>query len=268
MVDDGSTDETAVLIGELSQKAKFPVSLLQQRNSGQCIAINRGVSCAKGVFIGILDSDDWYEPNALERCWHHWRCIPEKARLGFVGVTALTSLPDGSLVGSKFPQDVFDSDSIDISTRYSVTGDKKGFQLRSILLNYPFPEDIGKTVPQGIVWNRIALKFRTRFVNEMWALVEYQADGMSKRVDEIRMGSPKAFIAFYQEFLALPRPLPIRSTVRRSANLVRLAVHVRASNAFRGVPKGRLIFGFLPGVALYACDIFRARCGQLLRDCQ
>src|SRR3954466_3782814 len=67
VVDDGSKDNTAQVIKELAAKASFPVRYVAKPNGGKPTAVNRGAQEAQGRLITILDSDDWFKPEALER---------------------------------------------------------------------------------------------------------------------------------------------------------------------------------------------------------
>jgi glycosyltransferase involved in cell wall biosynthesis len=63
VVDDGSSDNTGVLLQELfGDKIRY----FYQRNQGASIARNRGVAEARGEWIAFLDSDDIWEPTKLE----------------------------------------------------------------------------------------------------------------------------------------------------------------------------------------------------------
>ena len=64
VVDDGSTDETA-LIGEHFQKRDPRVSLLRQKNAGQAAANNAAIGVAQGEFIARMDADDVSLSNRL-----------------------------------------------------------------------------------------------------------------------------------------------------------------------------------------------------------
>jgi len=59
VIDDGSTDETAVVA------SAFDVIYLRQENAGAAAARNRGVAAAQGEFIVFLDADDLWLPEKL-----------------------------------------------------------------------------------------------------------------------------------------------------------------------------------------------------------
>lgn len=69
IVDDGSTDGSVELVRrEFASDAR--IQLFTQQNSGAHVALNRGIAEAarNSEFIGILNSDDAYEPARIEQC--------------------------------------------------------------------------------------------------------------------------------------------------------------------------------------------------------
>lgn len=64
IVDDGSTDNTAVVIKSYKDDR---IRYFHQENQDAFNTINRGISLAKGAFIAILNSDDIYTPDRLQR---------------------------------------------------------------------------------------------------------------------------------------------------------------------------------------------------------
>lgn len=60
VVDDGSDDRTKNRLNELY--TKYDV-LLTQENNGQSTARNKGIKAARGEYILVLDSDDFFEPS-------------------------------------------------------------------------------------------------------------------------------------------------------------------------------------------------------------
>ncbi len=70
VVDDGSTDQS---LDAARAVADSRVTLLSQRNAGAHSALNRAVAQAADCeFLGILNSDDLYEPQRIESCL---RCL-------------------------------------------------------------------------------------------------------------------------------------------------------------------------------------------------
>ena len=67
MVDDGSTDESARVAGEVLSKAAVDCQLIRQENAGVSTARNNGAARSKGEYLCFLDADDWWDPSFLER---------------------------------------------------------------------------------------------------------------------------------------------------------------------------------------------------------
>lgn len=61
-VDDGSTDGSVDLLKSYGKR----IRVIQQKNRGPEVARNAGVAAARGEYIALLDSDDFFYPTALE----------------------------------------------------------------------------------------------------------------------------------------------------------------------------------------------------------
>ncbi len=66
VVDDGSTDETAVLV-QRAADADPRVRLLQKANGGLVSARNYGIAYATGEFIAPIDADDLWHPEKIKK---------------------------------------------------------------------------------------------------------------------------------------------------------------------------------------------------------
>lgn len=226
IVDDGSTDGTQDIVAQWVKEADFPIIYFWQPNSGKHVAINRGVARARGEFFVIIDSDDWLAPHALERFLYHWESIPPQARRGYAGVVGLYAYPSGQVVGTRFPAPVLDSNAVEIRTKYRVKGDKFEMYRTEVLKEFPFPENLGKFVPEGLVWNRIAKKYSLRFVNEVLGYKEYQPHGLSAQPLRFAIHTSTARRIYFQEFVEIDNLyIPFYIKLRACASYVRFSLH-------------------------------------------
>jgi glycosyltransferase involved in cell wall biosynthesis len=225
IVDGGSTDKSEEIVRAWQVNSPFPIRYFSEPGEGKNAAINRGAREAEGRFVAILDSDDWYVPQSLERFLHHWNQIPALAQAGFVGVTGLCAYPSGELIGTRFPQDIFDSDAIDLRFRHKVLGDKNGILRTEVLRQYPFPPELGKFIGESVIWNRIAKSYKTRFVNEVLTIKEYQQAGLTSKVQLLWVRDVRASLLYSKELISLGARLPFNRKIRAYANYVRLSLH-------------------------------------------
>lgn len=65
VVDDASTDQTLAIAKSFTDERLKVIA--SQKNSGAAAARNCALQEAKGEWIAILDSDDWYTPDRLEK---------------------------------------------------------------------------------------------------------------------------------------------------------------------------------------------------------
>jgi len=167
IVDDGSTDNIKELVEKWQRESNFPIRHFYEESQGKHIAFDKAVEPVEDELFLPLDSDDTCTPKALERFWFHWVNIPVHLRKNFSGVTCLCQDENGNIVGDKFPKDVMDSDELEMAHKYKIKGEKWGFHRTDVLKEVPFPElpQVGY-IPELIVWDAIALRYKKRFINE------------------------------------------------------------------------------------------------------
>ncbi len=106
VVDDGSTDETPLILREYAkQDARVRVS--SQENTGLTVALIHGCAIARGEFIARQDADDISMPGRLAR---QVRLLRSDPRLVFVSSHADVIGPDGEwLLTHERPADSFEA---------------------------------------------------------------------------------------------------------------------------------------------------------------
>lgn len=66
VVDDCSPDNTAAIVSRYLSDPRVRL-IRHPQNRGECGARNTALEAAQGEWIALLDADDWYAPNRLER---------------------------------------------------------------------------------------------------------------------------------------------------------------------------------------------------------
>ena len=68
LVNDGSKDDSLSILREYEQKDDR-ITVIDKPNGGLSDARNAGMAIATGKYIQFIDSDDFVEPELLEKCW-------------------------------------------------------------------------------------------------------------------------------------------------------------------------------------------------------
>lgn len=91
VIDDGSIDCTADIVNKYNDKRiRY---LANDKNYGQGVTRNRGISVAQGKYIAIMDADDIAFPNRLR---HQVDYMDNNADVWIVGATSIAESEDGS----------------------------------------------------------------------------------------------------------------------------------------------------------------------------
>ena len=78
VIDDGSSDDTAAWVKQVSDRR---VKLISQANQGPSGARNTGITYARGEYFAFLDADDLWHPTKLEK---QVRCLEQNSTVGLV----------------------------------------------------------------------------------------------------------------------------------------------------------------------------------------
>ena len=76
IVDGGSSDNTVSTLKKYADKYSH-IRWISEKDRGQSDAMNKGIAMAKGCIVGILNVDDFYEPNVLNRVTEIFIKLPE-----------------------------------------------------------------------------------------------------------------------------------------------------------------------------------------------
>jgi glycosyltransferase involved in cell wall biosynthesis len=101
IIDDGSTDKTAEIARQYSDKDKR-IQLIQQANQGVSVARNVGVQLAEATYIAFLDADDRWLPTKLAVHLEHFQSNPDLGvSYGKVAFITLNGEATGTIASSR-----------------------------------------------------------------------------------------------------------------------------------------------------------------------
>lgn len=248
VVDDGSTDDTESLIRSYVDEAYITVRYFRQTNSGKHIAINKGVELAHGELFFIVDSDDCLAADAVECLLKHYEKIADRDDIA--GIVAIRTDLNGNRIGGELSWQQMDCSPLDFRMRLHIDGDMAEVVKTSVFRQYPFPRIPGERFcPEALVWNRISLRYKFRYVNEPIYRCEYRPDGLTAKILRIRMQSPEAVLMGHAELMRMP--VPFRQKVKAAINFWRFSFCSRKAFAKKVGQGGALSLLMWPFGALY-----------------
>lgn len=170
IIDNESTDDILPLLYDYQKKADFPITVISHVNRGLHFSYNKAVQRAKGELFVIMDSDDKYESNTLERYNYWWQFVKnEYDEKKFSGINVLCKNPENEkVIGDEYPSNPFISNSLDLHYKYKLKGEKWGCVRTDLLKTRLFPEENTEGVyfPETYVWNYLAKRYNILCVNE------------------------------------------------------------------------------------------------------
>lgn len=185
IVDDGSSDNTNLVIEDYQKETDLNVDYIKKENGGKHTALNAGIHLAKGKFFVILDSDDTLDKNALLYMKDKWeKSVQEKDK--FCGIMGKSADTNGNTIGANFPKEDFVSSYIDFHFGSGFKIFKKNYGdccecLKTELLKkhqYPTNKHT-KFIPESLVTDRIGLNYQLLCTNKILKYVEYLDDGIT-----------------------------------------------------------------------------------------
>lgn len=201
IVDDGSTDNTTLLVNEwVNENNPFQIRYFRTENRGKSMAHNLGARKARGVLFINVDSDDWLLDASVEIIINSW--VSHEAS-SISGMIALRGFPDGSC------RTIVNDKVVEVDTLYNYFTKKRLsgemlFVLRTEhLRKHEFPSfGNEKFVPDGYLYiDMFGKSKQLLLIKTVVYLSEYLDDGMTKSNFRNLTASPLGYKAYcYKRF--------------------------------------------------------------------
>ena len=190
VIDDGSTDSTADYMQNLPV-VEFPVQFHRKENGGKHTAMNYSHPFIRGEIVIIVDSDDYLVPEAVETILTDWQRYADKSNIGVLSYER--GGQNGKII-SECADDVPDyyiCDDIHFRVNHRVHGDRAEVVRTEIFKEFPLPaHENEKFMSEGWLWNNIAIKYQTVYIQKVIYICEYLDMGLTKSGRLLRMKSP------------------------------------------------------------------------------
>ncbi|MGD6991122.1 glycosyltransferase family A protein [Sutcliffiella horikoshii] len=203
IVDDGSTDETRVLVKKMKMEGKIKIKYIVQQNGGKARALNRGFSyCDYASVFVVVDSDDYLLPSAIKTIQDYLERYRDNKEVGAFFFHYQT--PSGSIL--KPDGKVIDSDKM--LTRYQYNNIYKKNDgcicyLNKAVKKYRYPEFSGENyVGPTVIQLEMANEYKIIFSPKIVGVAEYLDGGLSKSGRLLRVKNPMGMLYYVKLMLS------------------------------------------------------------------
>ncbi len=197
IVDDGSKDETEKFINKLIRENKINIRYVYKENGGKQSAYNVGLGETLGDVFVCIDSDDILDSKAVEVIKNDFKKL-ENDSCGYAYLQGYIS-DKNKIIGTDF-RGIKKAYYYDVYGKYNVTGDKLIVLKTKIAKEYSFPMIAGeKFVPEALVYNRIAKKYKLNLSSEILAYKDYLPGGYSDNYFNLVKRNPKGNTLYFKE---------------------------------------------------------------------
>ena len=192
VVDDGSTDESVEIVKSINDNR---IRVIEQRNSGVSVARNRGVWEAKERYVALLDADDWWHPDYLQRMV---RLIEECPKAGlyaarYAEVQNQVERPFDLRVAQGFGQGYVDYFELYARTFMSPVWTSAVVIPKDVFVRVGgFPEGI-RAGEDIMLWIKIASQEKVAYLNEVSAYYNHDVDA-NERLSKKLYGPKENYI--------------------------------------------------------------------------
>lgn len=223
IVDDGSSDNTEELVNSWIKENKIHIVYKKQSNQGKHIAINTGLTLAKGELFFIVDSDDDLTPDAVEIVRHFWNS--NRPGMDISGILSYRQFHDGRLVGTTLPIGLSRCKLRETGSKYGSTGDKVVIYRTEVMKKYPYPQFEGERfLGESVVFNQIDDEYDMLVMNSRIYNFDYQEDGLSQDFRKLYRNNPNGFLLQFEQSLKYADGFKAR--IKTTAHIACLCWHL------------------------------------------
>lgn len=192
IVDDGSTDDTKMVVDEFINDNLLEINYFKKKNSGKHKAINWVLNLINTELVFIVDSDDYLEEDAINQIFNDWNEYKEN---NIVSLQYLRGYTNGNLIGDEFKGNYEITTHIKSRLLDKVKGDKAEVWTTNVLLENKFIEfENEKFLSEQYTYFKISGPEKIMTINKIIYFSEYRTDGLSNKIRYLQFTNPNGAI--------------------------------------------------------------------------
>lgn len=250
IMDDGSTDNTKVIVEEWKRENKIQIKYYYQENQGKMAAINHLAEYATGDLIIDCDSDDYFTNNAFETVKEEYEKYKNEENI--YGICFLKHDQNNKNMGNEFKNKR--TTMFDLYFKEGETGEKAIVFFASIRKQYKHElEQKERFVTEARMYHKMDLKYKMICVNKPIMICEYQQEGYTKNIIKQMKENPYGYYQYFKEIFEHDMSkVPFSKRMYVIKHYILFTYLTKAKNSFRqvkGVENQFLyILCYLPGI--------------------
>ena len=248
VVDDGSTDDTRLIVERWIQEARIPIHYIYKENGGMHTGYNVAYDNIFTELAVAIDSDDYMTDDAVEKIVNFWEQNKEEQ---YAGLICLDITEDGKVIGTELPK-VKSATVYDLYYRMGVKGDTKEVYRPELIRGFHSPVFPGeKLFSTRYKYFMVDLTHKMLIFNEPVVIVEYMPDGYTRNIIKLYKKNLNSYI-FYRKFIMTYPNATLLHRYTSAIHFVAESLLSKDLNFLRNSPKKLLtLLAFPLGILLY-----------------
>lgn len=198
IMDDGSTDDTKIIIKKYIEENKIEIKYFEQENQGKMVSINKLVEKATGDLIVDCDSDDYFTEDAFKIINEEYK--KNKNENNIYGLCFLKYDQDGKNMGNNFKNKK--TTMFDLYFKEGETGEKAIVFFSSIRKQYKHElEHNERFVTEARMYHKLDEKYKMICINKPIMICEYQKEGYTQNIVKQFKENPYGYYDYFKEIL-------------------------------------------------------------------
>jgi glycosyltransferase involved in cell wall biosynthesis len=198
IIDDGSTDNTALIVEEFIKERKINIRYIYKENGGKHTAHNLAVVNAYGDLFVCVDSDDQLAPNAIKAIMQSYNKLQDHD-CGFIAYKQDNA---GKLLSTRLQSnEIIHYGLFHYREKLNIVGEFTLIFKRDIIQKYLFPTFPNEHfIGECVLYDLLEIKGYTFCpLKEVIELCEYQNEGLSSDFCRLLKENPAGYCLYFMQ---------------------------------------------------------------------